>query len=759
MREYLKITVVTPNYNGAEFLERTIVSVVSQAYPNLEYIIVDGQSSDASMRIAEKYAGGSVHIICERDNGHEDAVNKGFARGSGDVMGWINSDDILMPGSLSLVNEVFQQFSDVDWITGRATTILESDMVSSVWDNRPWSWLRFLGGDYRYIQQESTFWRRKLWERAGGGLSNHYKLANDLDLWTRFFLHAPLFSVDSLIGSFRYREGQRSVRYRQDYERECELILTKWLDVIPASCVAKYLDVLLKGRPTLPSHSFSTPPAELAALDPPVIRYHSGEKKFSRKNFFPEKLSDPFLGNPQQEDLAFNGSERVTWTTGPNLADSNLVALDAEFLPRRDKQQDGEGLVNDVPPLVLLMGPLALSELPSGEFQVQLRYTTKLITHAIRLPVAETSVRLKVLLTRDHYAIIVNGSLCATGDLDGEQLSQGRHTKIGGVLLSRYWTGVMSRIAVTVRPRAVERGSKAITTSIAHHAGVRKLPREEKKTQSTTATPESPNSRLSRFRGIHTNQRCFVMGNGPSLNKMDLELLKGEIVFCCNSAFLLFDRVSWRPRYFTCVDSRVLLDRVRDIVNMLDTHPDIVAFFPSVIGLHDGSNKEFDCRDVIPTHANRYYFKETYNFVSDSPRSMFSLDVDQYVVQPYTVSITMLQLAAYMGFKEIFLIGCDTDYKVADTVKQEGRTVNGVGLLLTSTKDDDANHFDPRYFGKGREWHNPQVGKMIEHHEWALKALEQTPTRVFNATVGGRLEVYPRVSFESLFKSAVRLTR
>jgi Protein of unknown function DUF115 len=256
---------------------------------------------------------------------------------------------------------------------------------------------------------------------------------------------------------------------------------------------------------------------------------------------------------------------------------------------------------------------------------------------------------------------------------------------------------------------------------------------------------------LRGFADKYRGHRCFVMGNGPSLNEMDLSKLDREMVFACNGAFLLFNRIDWRPAFYTCVDTRVLRDRAADIKAMLDSHPEMIAFFPARIQLHDGSGREFDTRTIIPPAKNRHYFNEVSSSLKNPPGSMFSLDANDRVVQPYTVAITMLQLAAYMGFDPIYLIGCDTNYVIQDTYKQEGQEIGGVGLLLTSTSDNDVNHFDPTYFGKGREFHNPQVDKMLEHHDWAYKALSRADIQVRNATVGGRLETYPRVDFNSLF--------
>jgi len=121
------------------------------------------------------------------------------------------------------------------------------------------------------------------------------------------------------------------------------------------------------------------------------------------------------------------------------------------------------------------------------------------------------------------------------------------------------------------------------------------------------------------------------------------------------------------------------------------------------------------------------------------------------LVIPNTVTITMMQLAYHLGFDEIYLIGCDTSYTVPNTVVQEGPALStGEGLFLTSTADDDPNHFDPTYFGRDRAWHQPKVEDMIGHYQQCKAVLDELGVAVFNATVGGQLEVFPRVDYRDV---------
>jgi glycosyltransferase involved in cell wall biosynthesis len=545
----LRISIVTPNFNGAAFIEETLKSVVGQNYSNLEFIVVDGASADASLSIIKRYEGGISRLIVERDNGHADALNKGFRAATGEILGWINSDDILLPGALAFINRLFRSRPDIEWITGRPSSMNENGEIGWVGPLRAWSRLRFLAGDNRWIQQESTFWRRSLWGRAGGALDLRYSVANDFALWARFFRFAELHTVNRPLGCFRVRGGQRSILLKRRYESEARAALSEeW----------RALEAPLKeeARPLLPRAVWARkPPSSVrrdvryAQYDPPIIRRDAG---------------------------------------------------DARAQPKR---------------------------------------------------------------------------------------------------------------------RAT--------------AGV-----------SRATAPDD----LSSFRNIHRNERCFVMGNGPSLNQMDLNRLDGQIVFACNSAFLLFPRISWRPRYYTCVDSRVLPDRAVEIDEMLSLNPGTIGFFPAVIQEHTGQKRRSPARFVVSAGANRYFFNETSNSTENLPHSMFSYDIDANVVQPFTVAITMLQIAAYMGFREIVLIGCDTNYVIPRTVSRL-KEKEGPGVALVSRRDDDPNHFDPRYFGRNRKWHDPQPEKMIAHYAYAKQALDAIGVVVYNATVGGRLEVFPRREF------------
>lgn len=204
-----KISVVTPSFNQAEFIERTLKSVLDQNYPNLEYYVQDGGSTDGTVDVLRHYNDRLSGWASCQDNGQSQAINVGFSKTSGEIMAWLNSDDILLPGALAYVADYFGLHPDVDVVYGHRYLIDENDLEIGRWmmpphDDQILSWSDF-------VPQETMFWRRRIWEKAGGKIDESFHFAIDWDLLVRFRQAGARFArLCRFLGGFRIHPQQKT---------------------------------------------------------------------------------------------------------------------------------------------------------------------------------------------------------------------------------------------------------------------------------------------------------------------------------------------------------------------------------------------------------------------------------------------------------------------------------------------------------------------------------------------------------------------
>ena len=264
-----KISIVTPSFNQGEFLDECIDSVLSQNYPNLEYIIMDGGSTDNSVEIIKKYEKYLTYWQSKPDSGQYAAINEGFKKTTGEIMAWLNSDDKYHPGSFWIVAQVFHYFPHIEWILGRPTAWDEKGLLDFVFDSLPqWSREKYLKRQFEesFIQQESTFWRRSLWEKTGAGLQTDLKYAADFELWARYFRFAQIYIVDALLGGFRYHSKQKTASCMEEYKREAHRVIDNEIGVfnnsadktlLPAPKPLTIHDIVAKSNDKISTNNFS----------------------------------------------------------------------------------------------------------------------------------------------------------------------------------------------------------------------------------------------------------------------------------------------------------------------------------------------------------------------------------------------------------------------------------------------------------------------------------------------------------------------
>src|SRR5215813_4307376 len=204
-----RISLVTPSFNQGRFLGVACESVLSQKYPRLEYIVRDGKSTDESCSVLRRFEDRITAIRIAKDGGQASALNLGFAESTGEIMAWLNADDILLPGSLDYVAAFFCRHPDVDVIYSHRVLIDEFGREIGRWILPPFDGeiLRWLD----YIPQETMFWRRCLWEKSGGALDEKFTYALDWELLLRFMRHsARVRRVPRFLGGFRVHAQQKT---------------------------------------------------------------------------------------------------------------------------------------------------------------------------------------------------------------------------------------------------------------------------------------------------------------------------------------------------------------------------------------------------------------------------------------------------------------------------------------------------------------------------------------------------------------------
>jgi glycosyltransferase involved in cell wall biosynthesis len=236
IRELPKISIITPSLNQDTFIEATIQSILNQGYPNLEYLIIDGDSTDGTMQIVKRYEE-QLSWISEKDNGQSAAINKGLRLATGDIVAFLNSDDLYEPGALLAVGEYFASHPEANWLTGLCINIDQSGNEIRRF-NRFYKnfWLRWNSFSIlkilNYVSQTSTFWRRSAMNKIGY-LNEQLYYTMDYDYWLRLGQHYPLHVLYRDLARFRIHNNSKSgtTTHRQ-FDEEL-IVLKKYYKGLP----------------------------------------------------------------------------------------------------------------------------------------------------------------------------------------------------------------------------------------------------------------------------------------------------------------------------------------------------------------------------------------------------------------------------------------------------------------------------------------------------------------------------------------------
>lgn len=255
-----KISIVTPSFNQARFLERTMRSVLDQNYPNLEYIVIDGGSTDGSVEIIKKYEDRLAYWVSEMDRGQSHALNKGFARATGDIIGWLNSDDLYCDGALTLVAEsCLADPADDAWYGGIYVADSEDRILEALWPLEPDpAYTVYVGLD---IHQQALFWRRELMQRVGlTDESLHF--AMDWDFIIRMLLAGRFKRIRHQLGIFRLHGEAKTTNQAEVGARDKQLLFDRYAHLFPVTGSPAITRWLLRGK-RLVKVALDAPPSYL----------------------------------------------------------------------------------------------------------------------------------------------------------------------------------------------------------------------------------------------------------------------------------------------------------------------------------------------------------------------------------------------------------------------------------------------------------------------------------------------------------------
>ncbi len=230
MKTEPSVSIVTPSFNQAPFLEKTILSVLEQDYPNIEYMVVDGASTDGSLEIIRKHANRISWWVSEKDDGQADGINKGFKRATGDIVAWLNSDDFYLPGTVTRAVQALQDNPSAAFVYGDVQVVDEKGEVINILKYGDWG-LKELAS-FHIIGQPAVFMRRDALDRAGYlDTSFHYLL--DHQLWLRLAMNAGIKYVPQLWAGAHYHAGSKNIAHAADFGNEARRIVT-WMETEPA---------------------------------------------------------------------------------------------------------------------------------------------------------------------------------------------------------------------------------------------------------------------------------------------------------------------------------------------------------------------------------------------------------------------------------------------------------------------------------------------------------------------------------------------
>jgi len=768
-------SVVVPCFNEARFLGATLESVRRQSFVNWECIIVDDASTDRSLSEARRFTkiDDRFRLTRHKANGGLSAArNTGLRMARGHYVTFLDSDDMLMRDSLLDRIEAFSDATPATVGTFSGMRLVPEDAsLDSLPPHEKWPDPWFV--DFVTAAGECPFNAHApllltdAVRHVGGFDESMLDGAEDWDLWLRL-LRRGYNLVPSKWKTAVYRQKHQSMakegarRHIHEAQRLISLAYNRDPSVIEDTAaphpfpepLPKYQEQLIHARRALQYAATSLVRGDRASAEAiisgapggiePWMDHHFGldavidtgfRRAFGLKTFELEDLADdlaPFRA--ELHNIIERSSSAVLPPRQPARAGTEWDTL---FLPQNAVQAREMLEIADKLPADSFAF-LSLERV-SGSQGVQpiISVTTHPFFSLNEWVLSGHRHRkLVVAFPRDGAAEeLISATVAGGGEVLELAMATDETMRVDASPDYGHGLARLDRVQATEwllsdRPAPFVSSASKSGPAVLWHGATDPDPDDAYLVEEYPDTIFDAED-LERFKDIHRGERCVIIGNGPSLNQLDLTKLKDEYTIAVNGIFYAAEQMGYDPSYYVVEDTMVMRDNVDEIKAYRAGH----KFFPSIY------------RDQVGEAANVTYFMMNRGYYAASSPSFcvprFSTDASQRIYSGQSVTIINLQLAYYMGFKEVVLIGMDFSYTVPPDSKIDGAHILSMG--------DDPNHFHPDYFGKGKVWKDPKLDRVLANYQLAKLMYEADGRRIVNATAGGRLDLFDRVEFDHLF--------
>ncbi|MDC3331882.1 glycosyltransferase [Ilumatobacter sp.] len=746
------VAIVVPTFRDSHYLRECLESVRQQSYTDFTcYVVDDASPENVSVVVEEFSRKDDRFVLCRhgRNAGLSAARNTGLVIAQEALVQFLDADDMLTPWAIEARVASLAAHGDRPEVVGTYGEVVQCPDETTARDVAGWK--RRSGGtvvDWISSKGESPFnvnsplLRADAIRYVGGFDETLLNGAEDWDLWQRVLRHGFVFEpTHSIVGAYRQRSASMIREHVGVHANQADALLDRalnWVDGDPFPGVEPAFMPLPTAED---SFRRAIRAARYAGITTATTRDPAGAVtpellQFARCETLPRSRRSDVI-------TAARGGIVRGLGLGPDSA--RQLSSDAQARLTRA----GEIIAN------AFIDPTPLAAPPAGAHQLleraavgvaligeSLADINPLLTAARRDAEADSIVAIDLSTMNGSQGTIEGWHSAAVRVWSPNDLLLGRLQPDAIVVsgpvgpAARHLVEFANRSGTSVteldsdKGRLIvehERDDQRFGAEIDHFS--RLLPLEEGSVSSEEF------NKLSSLRDRHRGDTVVIIGNGPSLNDTDLSLLKGHVTIGVNSIFLAADRLPDPLTYYVVEDQAVF----RENTEAIKSYVAGTKIFPS--NYRDAfSDQEIDEKTVFFRMNAGFYGRGTGTYCH--PR--FSTDVAQRVFCGQSVTIANLQLAYWMGAHRVVLIGMDFSYSIPSDAERRGDVI--------VSKSEDPNHFDPTYFGVGKTWHDPKLDRVLVNYRLADEVYRADGREIINSTLGGKLEVFPRMPLEEALR-------